>query len=278
LRNFRLPAIKETLFSYWFPAATGLAVCLLMCKRVALLKTTACPISGIIVLAFIGLGEITFSYFLKVLIGSVLLRDMVTKFFWGFALPLGALLLLGVPLTEMGLQTISFGPGRYARLGWTIALVMTMPLILHPQLRRFYFSRATWTWRWPVAMFGAYVYSWFVAALPEEFFFRQLLQPRLIQVSRSTMLGIALTSILFAFSHVPHYIKYYKTKWWLALVEAAFQQGPVGVLLGAIWIQTRGLSPVLFIHAWIDMLAFTPIAYRLISNTGDAQQSKNIFR
>ncbi len=272
MTNFRFSTIKATLFGYWLPAATGfLVIFLLTHKRVALLKSVSYPLLGLFVLTLIGIGENALPHLFKVLIRKGLLQDVVTKLFWEFALPLGALLLLGAPLTEMGLQTISFGPGRYPCLGWSVTLSMTLPMLFHPRLRSFYFSRGTWTWRLPIAMFGAYVYSWLSAALPEEFFFRQLLQPRLIQMSDSMTLGILLTGILFAFTHTSHYKEVYRCSWYWALLQATIQEAPVGVLLGVIWIQTGGLSPVLFVHAWIDMVAFTPIAYKWLLSTVNNQ-------
>ena len=151
-------------------------------------------------------------------------------------------------------------------------------MLFHPRLRSFYFSRGAWTWRLPVAMLGAYVYSWLTAALPEEFSFRQLLQPRLIQMSDSMILGILLTGILFAFTHTPHYKEVYRVSWFWALLQATIQKAPVGVLLGVIWIQTKGLSPVLFVHAWIDMAAFTPIAYKWLLSTVNGQTKFMIHR
>jgi len=103
-------------------------------------------------------------------------RDVIVNMLFGMVIPLAALAVIGVPFREMGLAEFPSAFGRFSQLTWSLALAVTAPLTLfHPRLRTFYFSRTSWTRAPPAAVVISFAYSWFVAGVPEEFLFRQLL-------------------------------------------------------------------------------------------------------
>jgi membrane protease YdiL (CAAX protease family) len=111
-------------------------------------------------------------------------------------------------------------------------------------------------------------------ACTEEFFFRGVLQTRLAALCRSSLRGVVITSVLFAFYHLPY--AYLDPDWpsvgnWGHALGVAFANGiPGGLILGWVFVRSRGnlFAPVLT-HAMIDLIPAMLLLERLLSGRSE---------
>lgn len=85
----------------------------------------------------------------------------------------------------------------------------------------------------------------------EEFLYRGLIMPRLIQVTRSPALGISLSALFFGLIHYwanrPHF-----PDPWSTLTFCIIAQAPAGLLLGYLAYRLRSLLAGSILHVWMD--------------------------
>ena len=105
------------------------------------------------------------------------------------------------------------------------------------------------------------------AGFTEEFFFRGVLQTRLVALVRSRFWAIVVTSLLFGIYHLPY--AYLNPNWpsndnWSAALAAALGQGiPAGIVLGVLYARTQNnLLACVVLHSFINILpAMTMIKF-----------------
>jgi membrane protease YdiL (CAAX protease family) len=111
-------------------------------------------------------------------------------------------------------------------------------------------------------VFG-FVWLCLEAGLVEEYFFRRLLQTGLEQLTRSSVSGIVLASLLFGLVHAPGlYLRTANTgealgsspSLLLAFGYAIVIVSPTGFFLGTLWSRTRNLAIVVVVHGVGDLL------------------------
>ena len=85
----------------------------------------------------------------------------------------------------------------------------------------------------------------FFTAWPEEFLFRGILQNLLSRTVKKEWAGLAITSVIFGFSHIFH-APYPNWKYVLLATLA-------GLFYGHAWMRTRSLVPGTLVHAFVDI-------------------------
>lgn len=106
----------------------------------------------------------------------------------------------------------------------------------------------------------SFVLALLTAGFVEEFFFRGLLQSRLAFYLHSEWRGLLVASLLFGLFHLPLYLysPFEPTRgnfaW--ALTSILTEQAVTGILLGALWARTHHLAAPVFLHAFINALAW----------------------
>lgn len=100
----------------------------------------------------------------------------------------------------------------------------------------------------------------FTAALPEELFFRAYLQTRLEKLSRSPLVAILITSLLFTAWHLPsryllsHGVEGQAGNWLAVFTHTGIPVFIISVLLGSHWIMRRNIIALILVHWAIDIL------------------------
>lgn len=118
-------------------------------------------------------------------------------------------------------------------------------------------------WLFPLV----FVMMLFLAGFTEEWFFRGILQTRLVKLLKSKVWGVVLTAFLFGIYHLPY--AYLNPNWpshgdWGAAFASALGQGvPMGLILGAVYERTENnLLACILIHALFNSLpAMTMIKF-----------------
>ncbi len=117
----------------------------------------------------------------------------------------------------------------------------------------------------PQAIVLACIISIFGIALPEEFFFRTLLQSSFSERLGSVH-GILLASLVFGLFHVPtNFMVYYMiygdsaASLLYALIITFIAQSQVGLILGIAWHRTRSLMLPVTLHAIHDIIEMLPL-------------------
>ena len=99
------------------------------------------------------------------------------------------------------------------------------------------------------------VHNVLLSGLPEEFFFRSVVQTRLSFLLKSKLSGILLTSLLFGLLHIDDLMRWYPG---MALSDAFcrafFIQSFLGIVLGTLWARTRSLLPSILVHSGLNAL------------------------
>jgi membrane protease YdiL (CAAX protease family) len=95
-----------------------------------------------------------------------------------------------------------------------------------------------------------------LTAIPEEFFFRALLQTRIEKVTNSPITGIIIASLVFAAYHIPYRLLSSNSLTYGSIGYTIFsvlsQQFLMGIFLGIWWKKTRNVFSVSFIHAFYN--------------------------
>ena len=97
----------------------------------------------------------------------------------------------------------------------------------------------------------ALIYNLFIAALPEEFLFRAIIQTRLSNHFESRERGIIITSLLFGISHVfsIYIIEGYGIESLLIIIlRTIVFQTLIGIILGIMWAKTHNLMLPVITH------------------------------
>lgn len=89
-----------------------------------------------------------------------------------------------------------------------------------------------------------------LTGIPEEYFFRMILQTRLEKLLNGAS-GVLITSILFAIYHIPYRLYQYGSLK-LSILTVITEQFIIGILLGYCWQKTRSLSSIAFIHSFYN--------------------------
>lgn len=98
-----------------------------------------------------------------------------------------------------------------------------------------------------------FVYNIFMAALPEELFYRAFVQRRLSAGLKSPWSGLLLSALFFGIVHAAG-----NTSWGFGktlldgFAESVFVQSFIGLLLGAVYLRTRNILLCIVIHAFIN--------------------------
>jgi membrane protease YdiL (CAAX protease family) len=95
-------------------------------------------------------------------------------------------------------------------------------------------------------------------AFTEEFFFRGVLQMRITDWTRSRLVGVLVTALLFGIYHIPYALL--KPSWpsygdlGAAVTVALWEGGLGGLVLGAVFVfAKRNLVAPILVHALIDL-------------------------
>lgn len=97
-------------------------------------------------------------------------------------------------------------------------------------------------------------------AIPEEAFFRGILQPRLEWLCGSPVRALLAASFIFGLMHLPY--AYFTPTWpmhgdlFWSFSNFVTTQAATGVMLGYIWIRTHSLVAPSIVHAFIDATTF----------------------
>ena len=110
-----------------------------------------------------------------------------------------------------------------------------------------------------VSFFVSFLLALLTAGFVEEFFFRGVLQSRLVSSTGSEWYGLLIASLLFGLFHLPLYFfsPFEPTQgnfaWSLSSVIT--EQVVAGILLGVLWTRTHNLAAPLLIHALVNAFA-----------------------
>jgi len=118
----------------------------------------------------------------------------------------------------------------------------------------------------PLLLFyAAIAFIWLAieAGLVEEFFFRTLLQERLVRYFESEIAGIVIAALLFGLMHSPGF--YLRTaaagealgahpSVVVAVAYSIVNTSAAGIFFGTLWARTRNLAVVIIVHASLDLL------------------------
>ncbi|MGD8869621.1 MAG: CPBP family intramembrane metalloprotease [Gemmatimonadales bacterium] len=168
------------------------------------------------------------------------------------------------------LGTVGLERGQLARgLVWAVPLGLAISLIL-----QLFLSRDAETFRELISSGKAFylaplvfLFLLLTTGVTEEFFFRGVLQTRLVVAFRSKVVGVLATSILFGLYHVPY--AYLNPNWPShgdlgAALQAGLANGFLGgVVLGGVYVMAGGnlIAPII-VHALIDVFpAMTQIRF-----------------
>ncbi len=109
------------------------------------------------------------------------------------------------------------------------------------------------------------VYSWMAveAGLVEEFFFRALLQSRLVVILKSELAGILVSGLIFGLAHAPGlYLRGSGSEEGLGqhpsllfcITYCILILSSAGFFLGIVWQKTKNIYLVIALHAMVDVL------------------------
>jgi hypothetical protein len=105
----------------------------------------------------------------------------------------------------------------------------------------------------PYEWWVSIVYFFLGAGLPEEIFFRGILQPRIEALVRNPIWGLYLASLVFGISHLPINLSNATPNNWVGAFDAAFTfQLSIGFALGFAFQRVRNVLPLSGIHTLIN--------------------------
>lgn len=183
------------------------------------------------------------------------LRDGLSRMLLWLIAPIGLLLLARASWSQLGLPLLFRVPGRFRSLLSLLVVLLSVPAIVDPQ-KIAVLLQAPW-WRVALALPLAYVCGLLGEALPEEFLFRQLLQPRLQVYFRRPTPAIVLQALLYGLA-VSGASLARETAWPLAFSVAVLEQSAFGLLYGLLRDRTGSLALPVLLHAWVAAWTFLP--------------------
>lgn len=99
----------------------------------------------------------------------------------------------------------------------------------------------------------AFVMTFILADIPEEFFFRVILQTRIEKLFNNAIDGIIISSIIFAIYHIPYRLLQNNSLTYGSLTNTIFsivtQQFLIGLFLSIVWRKTRNIYGIAIIHS-----------------------------
>lgn len=99
----------------------------------------------------------------------------------------------------------------------------------------------------------AFVMTFILAGIPEEFFFRVILQTRIEKLFNNAIDGIIISSIIFAIYHIPYRLLQNNSLTYGSLTNTIFsivtQQFLIGLFLSIVWRKTRNIYGIAIIHS-----------------------------
>lgn len=175
-----------------------------------------------------------------------ILRKMICL----FLIPLTYLL-----LKEKGYVSFAFSPKNVSleiKTALIISLIIAIPTFLYNPANRGLLSSETPLSKLLISIPVSIVYYLLFAGIPEEFFFRALLQESLMQFLDSEKAGLVVSCLIFAYLHVPSIVGWYGIPIVEAFARATMIQAALGFTLGLLWIRNRSLMPLIIFHTVVD--------------------------
>jgi membrane protease YdiL (CAAX protease family) len=189
--------------------------------------------------------------------GSEPVRELLVQVGWLLLLPAAILLLGRVPWNYLGLTSLVRGGGRWRKLGLLLTAALFFPALLDPQVTTALMEGPLS--RLLLALPIAYGYAWLARALPQEFLYRQVLQPRLQALLQRTIGAIVAQAILFGLAGAGWRIAV-GIPWPTALLSALLEGSALGLLYGLLRDRSGSLLLPIHLHAWIEMWLVLPQA------------------
>lgn len=186
-----------------------------------------------------------------------LLQNLLFALFFLAVVPAAALLATRVPWKLLGMtRSMARRTRRWGWLGWVLVVLLALPAVL--RLASLSPLREEPLWRIPLAVVLAYGYTLLAQAVPQEFLYRQVLQPRLQALLRQTTAAIVLQALLFGAALTGPWISL-GLPWPLALLTALLQGSAPGLFYGLLRDRTGSLYLPVLLHAWVEMWVMVPL-------------------
>jgi membrane protease YdiL (CAAX protease family) len=225
-------------------------------------------------------GTILWFIFIIAAVGVIISIQMASFYIsnliqFGFLFFIPLLIVIGS--TNANRTELGFSIANRRNIGWTVgigALYGLLVWIFIGTLNFYEFNfivlPALYTEYIPLALVTAIVFIVLAVAIPEEFLFRAILQPALIE-RYSRVPGIILSSIIFGLFHIPANFLMYLTLtpiWTNALFGSILMsllfQAQIGLVFGVAYEWTKSLVMPISLHAVHDIIEMLPFFIYLI--------------
>lgn len=278
--ELRLPWVVTYVLSY----ILGMIVLAALGQEEALREVLACWLMGVVGLAatawflrgeesrpgpglrpWLGAGLVVVLTVWQIIRPSVMspawlcepLREVLANLFFQAIAPAAVLLAAGVSWKLLGLtRSMARRARRWGRLGWALVALLALPAVL--RLVSLTPLREKPLGVIPLALLAAFAYALLSQAVPQEFLYRQILQPRLQALLRQNTAAIVLQAVLFGLSGAGHWIVRGQS-WPLALLTALLQGSTLGLFYGLLRDRTGSLVLPVLLHAWVEMWGVLPL-------------------
>lgn len=188
------------------------------------------------------------------------LREVLANLFFQAIAPAAVLMMAGVSWKLLGLtRSMARRARRWGWLGWVLVALLALPAIL--RLASLNPLREKPLGVVPLALLAALAYALLAQAVPQEFLYRQVLQPRLQALLRQNTAAIVLQAVIFGLSGAGHWIARGQP-WPLALLTALLQSSTLGLFYGLLRDRTGSLVLPVLLHAWVEMWGVLPLVLR----------------
>ena len=189
-------------------------------------------------------------------------QEVPANLFFQVLVPGAVLLATGVSWKLLGLgRNMARRTRRWGRLGWILVALLALPAVL--RLASLSPLKGKLPWMIPLALAAAYAYTLLSQGVPQEFLYRQVLQPRLQALLRQTTAAIVLQALLFGLAGAGRWIAQGQP-WPLALLTALLQGSTLGLFYGLLRDRTGSLALPVLLHAWVDMWVVLPMVLQWI--------------
>ncbi|MBN2345500.1 MAG: CPBP family intramembrane metalloprotease [Candidatus Aminicenantes bacterium] len=147
-----------------------------------------------------------------------------------------------------------------ALLGIVVLACLLVPSIFYSGSLKYLASHRLSVAQLAMALGVGFVHSFFGAALPEELFYRGLIQRRLSVGLRSPWSGVLLAALFFGIAHSSANASWgFGKTFFDGFAEAVLVQSFLGLIFGVLYLRTRNLFLCMGVHAFIN--ASTSIAF-----------------
>jgi len=205
-------------------------------------------------------------------IGSFYVSNLI-QFGFLFLIPL----LIVLFSTDVRSSQLGFSIANKRNIGWTLAIGALYGLLVWfgigvANFNELGFMIPSYIWMQyiPLALMTAIAFITLAVAIPEEFLFRAILQPRLTE-QYGTASGIILSSLVFGLFHLPsNFLTYlvFTPAWVDALFGAVLMsflfQAQLGLIFGVAYEWTKSLVMPVSLHAIHDIIEMFPFFIYLI--------------